>query len=61
MFENWEMKKIDFKPEEYEAVANWCNEAGQYTIVEAGDFFKVVPVEQPEMLEHEEVVEDNSI
>lgn len=61
MFENWKMKKSEFNPEEYEKVAEWCNEAGQYTIVEDGDFFKVVPVEQPEMLEHEEVVEVNSI
>lgn len=61
MYENWKVKKSEFNPEEYEAVANWCNETGQYTIIDDGEYYRVIPVEQPEILEHEEVVEDNNI
>lgn len=61
MFENWKVKKSEFKPEEYEKVADWCNSSGAYTIVENGDFYEVVPVEVPEGVEDEQLVEDNPL
>ena len=46
MYENWKIKKSDLekKQEEYTAVALWCGENG-YTIIESGNYYKVVPVE----------------
>lgn len=65
MFENWKMKKSEFKPEEYEQVAEWCNTTGNYTIVENGDYYEVVPVVVPEVLpeavENEQVIEDSGL
>lgn len=61
MFENWVMKKSKFKPEEYEQVANWCNTTGNYTIIDDGEYYRVIPVEQPEAVENEQVVEDSNL
>lgn len=69
MFENWTMKKSEFEPEEYAQVANWCNETYQFTIEDMGDFYQVIPVEQPEpepepepeVVENEQVIEDSGL
>ena len=65
MFENWKVKKSEVIPEEYEKVAEWCNSSGAYTIVENGEFYEVVPVEQPEpepeAVEDEQIVEDSGL
>ena len=49
MYENWKILKseADEKAEEYSAVANWCNENGQYTIEEQGEYFAVVEIPEP--------------
>lgn len=60
-YENWKIEKsrIWNNPDaddqraaldEYAAVAYWCNESGQYTIVEDGEFYRVVklPDSEPE-------------
>lgn len=39
---------------EYEQVANWCNEVGDYTIIDDGEYYRVVKVEEDENLEESE-------
>ena len=63
-FENWKIEKqriIEEEAaalEEYSAAAAWCNESGQYTIIEDGDFYKVIKLPEPEP---EPEVSDNEI
>lgn len=55
MYENWTIEKnliwsTDEETrraalEDYAAAAQWCNEQGNYTIIEVGDFYKVVKIE----------------
>lgn len=40
-------KPIDDKIDEYSAVAKWCNETQQGTIVECDDYYECVPIEAP--------------
>lgn len=59
MYENWKILKANYEKyaDEYAQVADWCNQTGQYTIVENGDYYEVVPVEVPEVVEDEQIVE----
>lgn len=62
-FENWAILISDYeeKAEEYAAVAEWCNESGEYTIIEDGEYYRVVHVEPlPPEPEDESEVEDVS-
>ena len=61
MFENWKVLKSEVRPEEYEQVADWCNQSGAYTIVENGDYYEVVTVVLPEVAEDEQIVEDSNL
>ena len=67
MYENWKIAKseLEEKADEYAEVADWCNSTGQYTIVENGDYFEVVPVvlpePEPEVAEDEQIVEDSNL
>ena len=63
MYENWKILKADYEQhaDEYAEVANWCNETGSYTIVDDGEYYRVVPVEVPEIETNEEVVEDSGL
>lgn len=61
MFENWKVKKNEVNPEEYEQVAEWCNTTGNYTIVENGDYYEVVPVVEPEAVEDEQIIEVGNV
>lgn len=53
-FENWQIEKEriiigdESALEEYSAAAAWCNESGQYTIIEDGEFYRVVKLPEPE-------------
>lgn len=40
-------KPLDDKIDEYSAVAKWCNETQQGTIVECDDYYECVPIEAP--------------
>ena len=60
-FENWEMKKerlwggvgdTEAALAEYAEVAAWCNEWGIYTITEDGDYYRVIKIEDQEILEN---------
>lgn len=44
MYSNWKIKKsdLDKKTNEYAEVASWCNENQGYTIIEDGNYYKVV-------------------
>ena len=44
MYENWKILKSEAeeKAEEYSAVAEWCNESGEYHIEDTGEYFEVV-------------------
>lgn len=48
-YKNWKILKTqaEEKADEYSQVAEWCNESGQYTIEEDGEFFKVVAIPEP--------------
>ena len=48
-YENWKIAKSELaeKQEEYSAVAEWCNESGQYHIEEVGDDYCVVVNPEP--------------
>lgn len=48
-YENWKIKKseLDEKLDEYETVANWCNESGEYQINEVDDEYCVVKTPEP--------------
>lgn len=65
MFENWKVLKSEVRPEEYEKVAEWCNTTGNYTIIDDGEYYRVIPVEQPEeqpeAVENEQIVEDSGL
>ena len=41
--------------EEYTAVAEWCNESGQYTIEDDGTYYKVVALPEPTPPTDEEI------
>lgn len=43
MYENWKILKTELedKQEEYTAVAEWCNESGEYHIEDDGEFYFV--------------------
>ena len=57
MYENWKILKSDLaeKQEEYTAVAEWCNESGQYTIEDDGTYYKVVALPEPTSPTDEEI------
>lgn len=48
-YENWKIKKseLEEKQEEYSAVADWCNELGEYHIEEIDDEYCVVKNPEP--------------
>lgn len=48
-YENWKIKKseLEDKLNEYEMVANWCNDNGTYHIDEIDDEYIVVPNNEP--------------
>lgn len=48
MYEDWKILKSEFDEhvDEYAEVAAWCNENGGYTIVDDGEYYKVVKIEQ---------------
>ena len=58
MYENWKIKKSDLeeKQEEYSAVAEWCNETGQYTIQEIDEEYCVVKLPEPTIEEQNEII-----
>ena len=53
-YENWQIEKEriilgdESALEEYNAAAAWCNESGQYTIIDDGEFYRVVKLPEPE-------------
>lgn len=55
MYENWQILKTeaDEKADEYSAVAEWCNENGQYTIEDDGTYYKVVEIIEPKPSDEE--------
>ena len=64
-YENWTMEKsriwagtddTQAALDEYAAVAAWCNEMGNYTIIEDGDVYRVVEV----VNDDEEVTPENT-
>lgn len=67
MFENWQILKteIEEKSDEYAEVAEWCNQSGAYTIIEDGEYYRVIPVEvpepEPEVAEDEQIVKDSNL
>ncbi|MBQ9271104.1 MAG: hypothetical protein IJ218_02415 [Alphaproteobacteria bacterium] len=48
-YTNWKILKIDAdeKADEYAEVAEWCNQNGQYTIEDDGEYYKVVALPEP--------------
>lgn len=56
-YTNWKILKTDLpeKQEEYTAVAEWCNENGQYTIEDDGTYYKVVALPEPTPPTDEEI------
>lgn len=56
-YTNWKVLKKDLpeKQEEYTAVAEWCNESGQYTIEDDGTYYKVVALPEPTPPSDEEI------
>lgn len=57
MYENWKILKteLDEHTEEYSAVAEWCNENGEYTIEDDGTYYKVVKLPEPTPPTDEEI------
>ncbi|MBO6290586.1 MAG: hypothetical protein J6N45_09765 [Alphaproteobacteria bacterium] len=62
MYENWKILKSELNEhlDEYSAVAEWCNSTGEYTIIDDGEYYRVVHIEpepepQPEESEAENV------
>lgn len=49
MYENWKILKseADEKADEYAAVAEWCNETGEYHIEQQGEYYAVVKNPEP--------------
>lgn len=71
-YENWQIEKwkIWENPDaddqqialdEYADVAAWCNESGQYTIIDDGEFYKVVKIPEPEPEPEQESPTDEEI
>lgn len=56
-YSNWKIKKsdLDKKQEEYSQVAEWCNESGEYYIIEDEDYYKVAPIPAPLPPTYEEI------
>lgn len=63
-YENWTMEKsriwagtddTQAALDEYAAVAAWCNEMGNYTIIEDGDVYRVVEV----VNDDEEIIDED--
>lgn len=56
-YSNWKIKQSDLeqKQEEYTEVAQWCNESGQYYIIEDEDYYKVAPIPEPTPPTDEEI------
>lgn len=60
MYKKWKINKLDYKnnqnqeQNEYEKVAIWCNENGNYHIEEIFDYYVVVENEKPS---EEEIIE----
>lgn len=50
MFENWKILKSEYEQHEveYAVVAYWCTITQQYTIIEDGEYYKVVKIEVEE-------------
>lgn len=48
-YSDWKILKSELgeKQEEYTAVAEWCNEGGQYHIEKNGDYYEVVKNPEP--------------
>lgn len=44
---NWKKAKNEINENEYFNVAQWCNESGEYTIEEKGNYFQVVKIPEP--------------
>lgn len=49
MYENWKLAKanLDKNIDQYSAVAEWCNESGQYHIEDDGTYYKTVKNPEP--------------
>jgi len=56
-FKNWQMEIIrlwsgtddmEAAQKEYSEVAAWCNKSGEYTIIEDGEYYRVVKIEDIE-------------
>lgn len=66
-FENWKIEKqriIEEEAaalEEYAAAAEWCNNSGNYTIIEDNDYYKVIKLPEPEPEQPAPEVSDNEI
>lgn len=46
MFKDWKILKKDY-PEhanEYSTVAQWCNDSGEYTIIDDDEYYRVVHI-----------------
>ena len=56
-FENWKILKTeaDEKADEYAAVAEWCNNSGDYHIEEQGDYYAVAKNPEPTPEEQKEM------
>lgn len=48
-YSNWKLAKanLDKNIDQYSAVAEWCNESGQYHIEEQGNYYAVVKNPEP--------------
>lgn len=56
MYKDWKMLKTDYSADtakEYETVANWCNESGEYHIEDDGEYYKVAENPKPTQEEKE--------
>ena len=56
-YTDWKIKKEDLDEhlEEYSEVAEWCNESGEYSIVDDGTYYKVEKNPEPLPPTYEEV------
>lgn len=55
MYTKWTMQKSELNDEEYEKVAEWCNENDKYTIEDKGEYYAVVEI--PEIIYTNEQIE----
>ena len=55
-YENWKILKTDLpeKQDEYSEVSAWCNEVGNYTIVDDGTYYKTA-IYEPKPLTNDEI------